>query len=358
MSPTSQLAPFPIRCPFCATGGISIARLFESRYNRPLHALLQCANAACSAELPLIDGLPVLMPDPRRFIAENAANLLRRSDCPAELETLIGECAGPGLWPDAITSQLSSYCWGHYGDLDPDQAAFPGPAHQGLPHLIRTLLSDAASLGQLPDGPVLDLGCAVGGGTLTLASTLERRTIGIDINIPMLRLAHNAIASGTLTYPLRRNGLLYTQRTCPLPAAALHLASFMLADASQLPFPDASAALIIAFNTLDSTASPLALLAEAQRVLKPGGRLILTCPFDWSGAVTPPEAWLGGHSPRSTLAGDPAKTLRAVLTPGAHQSSLDHFSINSTRDDLTWSVRHHDRSTTAYTLHTLIATRR
>jgi len=90
-------------------------------------------------------------------------------------------------------------------------------------------------------------------------------------------------------------------------------------------------------------------------VLQEHGKMVMACPYDWSTAATPLEAWLGGHSQRSPTAGSSEAVLRSLLTPGAHPSSLGTLKLLAERDGLTWHVRLHDRSTMTYCLHLVAA---
>lgn len=53
----------------------------------------------------------------------------------------------------------------------------------------------------------------------------------------------------------------------------------VFADAARLPFGDESVDCIVLFEVLEHVAEPRSALAEAARVLRPGGRLLLTMPF-------------------------------------------------------------------------------
>lgn len=54
----------------------------------------------------------------------------------------------------------------------------------------------------------------------------------------------------------------------------------LCADGYQLPFPDASFQVVLLIAVLEHTREPWRLLAEARRVLKPGGRAIMVVPND------------------------------------------------------------------------------
>ena len=51
--------------------------------------------------------------------------------------------------------------------------------------------------------------------------------------------------------------------------------------ASPLPFRDGSVDCVTAFEVLEHVPEPAAVLAEASRILKPGGLLMLSVPFQW-----------------------------------------------------------------------------
>jgi ubiquinone/menaquinone biosynthesis C-methylase UbiE len=104
------------------------------------------------------------------------------------------------------------------------------------------------SLGQA----VLDVGCGTGAFLASLCSTApSTRTIGVDLVPAMLAVAHRKVGS-----------------------AALLAAS----DAERLPFRAASFDLVVSISSFHYWPRPHLCLAEIARVLRPGGRLVLT---DW-----------------------------------------------------------------------------
>ena len=92
-------------------------------------------------------------------------------------------------------------------------------------------------------------------------------------------------------------------------------------------------------------------------MLRPGGKTVIACPYDWSPHATAVEAWLGGHSQRSPMEGACESVLRTLLTPGAHPGSINSLKLSGERDQLPWHVRLHERSTMTYQLHMVAATR-
>jgi arsenite methyltransferase len=111
------------------------------------------------------------------------------------------------------------------------------------------------SLGPLyPGEAVLDIGCGAGVDTLVAAHLVGPggRVVGIDVTFAMLERAQAHLAR--LGWPQ---------------------VSFQEADAEALPFPDAEFDAIISNGVFNLTTNKAQALAEAHRVLKPGGRLLL-----------------------------------------------------------------------------------
>jgi ubiquinone/menaquinone biosynthesis C-methylase UbiE len=106
-------------------------------------------------------------------------------------------------------------------------------------------------------GTVLDLGCGTAGLLPRLAEWDARvdRYLGADLSAEMLLAATARVSRATI------------------PAALL------AADTAALPLRDASVDTVVSASTLHDWAEPERALAEARRVLRPGGRLLLV---DWA----------------------------------------------------------------------------
>jgi ubiquinone/menaquinone biosynthesis C-methylase UbiE len=108
-------------------------------------------------------------------------------------------------------------------------------------------------------GRVLDVGC----GTGALVPRLREWNahldtyVGVDVSVPMLERAAERLRDG--------------------PPAPRH--RLIAADAEALPFHDAEFDTVVSASSLHSWDDPEAGLAEARRVIAPGGRLLL---LDWS----------------------------------------------------------------------------
>jgi SAM-dependent methyltransferase/uncharacterized protein YbaR (Trm112 family) len=335
-----HFARFRPVCPGCRGEGpgvpVVIGVEWTSDEDSIEHGTLHCPS--CLREYPILDGMPILVPNPREFVSQNAPALLQRDDLPAAAEALVGECAGQGSFFDSSRQHLSTYAWGHWSDLDPDERG----AASGLLGLLEAGLRHAALV-----GPVLDLGCAAGRSTFELASRTDDLVLGCDVHIPMLRLARRVLADGSVRYDRRRVGLVYDRRQFAVPVRRENV-DFWVADALAMPFPDGVVGTYTSFNLLDCLQNPYGHLTLLAKLLPPGGFGILATPFDWSVTATPVEHWLGGHGPRTPQAGSSTEMLRALLTPGGHPGSIPGLELVASEDDLPWAVRLHERATMAY----------
>lgn len=317
---------------------------------RILEGILTCSDAACMAEYPILDGIPLLVPDVRGFIARNASAILDRSDLSETLESLVGDCCGPQSEFDLRRQHLGSYAFDHYGDLDPSEHLADGPAAPGsVRGLLHRGLNEAFPI---PPGPVLETGCAVGRTTFELAQATEDLVLGVDLNFDMLRLASRVLSRGIVRYPRRRIGMVYDRREFPVAFPDAHRIDFWACDATALPIVSREFALVVSLNLLDCVGSPVDHLREIGRVLTPEGRAILCTPYDWSPTATPVEGWIGGHSQRSAYRGEAEPLLRRLLAEGdahgIHRLDIRHDG------SVPWSVRVHERGAMTYLSHLVI----
>lgn len=98
---------------------------------------------------------------------------------------------------------------------------------------------------------VLDIGCGTGYGSRELAQTAASVT-GIDVS---------------------EEAIQHAQENYSQPAL-----EFRAASAEHLPFPDASFDLVVAFEVIEHLSDWSSMLAEALRVLAPGGQFVVSTP--------------------------------------------------------------------------------
>lgn len=106
-----------------------------------------------------------------------------------------------------------------------------------------------ARLTERPIGDLVDIGTGTG-RMLTLLGPYAQRAVGIDQSREMLAIARAAIERAGLRHAVVRQGDMYA-----------------------LPLPDASADVVVIHQVLHYAEQPGAAIAEAARILRPGGRL-------------------------------------------------------------------------------------
>ncbi len=343
-------------CPRCLAAGLDtdplqLHRVDAERDDVVLSGSLLCPNPQCLLEFPIIDGIPVLTPNPAQTLSDQIDVITRREDLPQATRSMLGDAAGQGSQWDTSRQHLSIYGWDAYGEFaraNNVRAASP-------PGAVARTVHHALSRAPARRGNTLDLGCSVGRSTFELAAAGQGLVLGVDLSFSMLAFAQRALLRDNVTFDVRRVGVVYDEVTCDTAFASAPLCDFWLCDATVLPFKAASLDHLAAFNVLDCLPSPLGTLQEIDRLLSPGGDAILTTPYDWSIAATPVEQWLGGHSQRGGVQGDSAAMLRSLLTPGAHPQSLPGLQLVAEEAYLPWQTRLHDRSTVSYDAHLTIA---
>ena len=350
-------------CPRCRLehgreAPVELARVEQEQGETVLEGALHCSDQSCQLEYPIIDGIPLLLPDVRRYISDNLFHLHARDDLAAATESLLGDGAGPGSAFDATRQHLSTYAWDHYGDLDPSETSGTDDLHSPRPGAtVRCLEQGLALLPASPDGPILDLGCSVGRTAFTLASRTDDLVLGIDVNHSMLRLAQRVLTDGVVRYPRRRVGIVFDRRELEAQLEGADRVDFWACDALALPFGAGVFGLAVAMNVIDNVSSPLDLLATVVHAVRPGGSAVIATPYDWTTAATPAQAWIGGHSQRGPDGGASEPLLRTLLTPGAHPQSPAGLRLVGELDDVAWHARLHDRSVVHYRSHLLAVDR-
>jgi SAM-dependent methyltransferase/uncharacterized protein YbaR (Trm112 family) len=317
-----------------------------------LAGILHCSNPACRHEYPIIDGIPIIVPALQALLAERIIELLLRDDLDPALESLIGDALGPGSWFDVMRQTISTYAWDGWADLDPAETATttgprPGAARRCLGRLLE-LAGPAPIVTR-----ALDIGCGAGRTAFDLAVRHpEALVLGLDTNLALLRLARRA-AYGTLSYARRRIGLVFDRHSFAVSLPDANRADFWACDALALPFAPATADLAAALNVLDCVAEPRQLLAGLAATVRPGGRVLLATPYDWSTRATPVETWIGGHSQRADHAGAAEPFLKQLLTEGAHPRSVSGLTVLGEDLNWPWQTRLHDRAAVQYRAHLL-----
>lgn len=344
-------------CPACRKKGGHhelVVNLVEDESGEDILAgILGCPW--CGAEFPIVDGLPVIVPDVRSYVQDNLFYIMARDDLTPAVESLLGDASGAGSGLDSIRQHVSSYTWDHWADFDPEEVEpVPGGV---LPGSVARVLAAGLEMvsADLPEGPILDVGCGAGRSAVDAAACTGRRILGIDMSTPLARVSRSAAVQYRVDYGRRRVGLVYDRRCFDLPRHSDGLVDVWICDALCLPFAAETFALAISLNVLDCLTDPQLGLSEIARVLQQGGEALLSVPFDWAGHVTPLEKWIGGHSQRGQHHGG----AEAILDLMLNEVTLETGAMRrkTPARDVPWHVRLHERSCMHYRAHLVSAQR-
>lgn len=235
-------------------------------------------------------------------------------------------------------AMLGQYCEFHYGDDYFGVANFPSACAR---------LCLEAMEGR-KKGKALDLGCAVGRGTFELAKGFDFVT-GLDFSARFIRLGIELQERGEVTYQLKGEGELHTNKTVTLEGLGLagpaKKVEFFQADACNLKPLWSGYDLIFAGNLIDRLYDPAKLLSTVHKRLNDRGLLILASPYTWLEEYTPKESWVGGLEkegkpfttleglkemlgPRFTMIGEP-RDLEFVIreTPRKFQHTVSQVTV-------------------------------
>lgn len=307
-------------CPRCLRAGADASALVlglvtDQSDDDIVTGSLSCPEPTCRQEYPIIDGIPVLVPDVRGWMQVHHAEVLARRDLDPATESVLGDCLDPAGSFNQTRHHVSIYAADHYGTdgLPPVGASSPAMSVHDL------LTAGLETIRQLPNGPVLDLGCSVGGTTLRMSALApDRPVLGMDLSWGMLRLGRDALTNGRVTFSLKDVGLVYRRVRRDLDSLPGPLVDFWIGDALWPPFPPATFGSVIALNLLDCVQSPVQALVSIDRILTPQGCCLVATPYDWTIGATPIEGWIGGHSQRSADMGLPERRMAAILRGGDH----------------------------------------
>lgn len=316
-------------CPACgARGEVRPLTLVDPRMRQDdvESGLLACPSPDCRAAYPILQGAPILVADLSSWLTSNLHLVLQGDVDHAGVDALLARALGPDTAFAMIRQQAASYGYDHYGDLDPASCR-----EDVAPGGVRQLAAQLLDLLPTARGPALDLGCAAGRTSFDLADRTGDRVIGIDLNWPLLKIGRGVIDHGHVRYPHRHMGNRYEPRLFPAPLDPHGRVDFWVADALNLPFAAGTFGLAAALNLLDCVTSPGGVVQEANRVLAPGGQMILATPFDWAPHATPSSAWQEeGDLP--ALVASAFSPAPCPLQPAAPPQ------------EIAWRVRLHERS--------------
>ena len=212
----------------------------------------------------------------------------------------------PTLGPYENTRDLSKYLLMHYGRIDD---VFERPHHPlATSHGYPQRLSDLLELCALRSGTrvrrALDAGCSVGGVAHALGGWVEERVTGIDVSPRSIDVARTLHRHGCGTFSVVQQGP-YTREVhvrVPVPGEGRARVDFEVGDACDLGLLGETTRGVdaaVLSNVLDRVADPercLRQFTDSDAFLRPGGLLMVACPWSWYPAYSDPERWLGSSS--------------------------------------------------------------
>jgi SAM-dependent methyltransferase len=221
-----------------------------------------------------------------------------------------GQCGLLRLSPQPTNAELAAYYPATYW-FDPGQSA----AGRFEETYRRTVLRDhvgfvaKALRNAAGQGPVLDVGC---GGGLFLGMLRERgfRVLGLDLSTEAAALA---------------------ARRHRIPAIA--------GDLTAAPIAPESCAAITMFHVLEHVHQPRDYLAEARRLLRPGGRLIVQVPnaASWQFALLG-RKWNGVDAPRHMFLFRDRDLQKLIEAAGFEIERKKYFSLRDNPAGLATSL--------------------
>lgn len=141
----------------------------------------------------------------------------------------------------------------------------------------------------------LDVGCGAGRMTAELAIQGARLAVGIDTSLAMVHISRTIVCSRGDKFVFEFPGSKQTLRRASIDTLGVSNCAFALMDAQALAFPTNSVGFIVCANVLHRVSEPRLVLAELQRILSPGGYLLLSNNFDWQTSFTENSRWLTQH---------------------------------------------------------------
>jgi 5-histidylcysteine sulfoxide synthase/putative 4-mercaptohistidine N1-methyltranferase len=200
---------------------------------------------------------------------------------------------------------VSKYIEFHYGDAVADLK---------IPNFGVACVEEVAkSLTGRTTERALDLGCATGRSAFELAKHFDY-VEAVDLSVRLIEAPSNLQKSGRQRYVCTDEGDLNCYREIQLDhfegySDIKDKIAFMQGDACNLVDKYNDYDLVFASNMLDRLYDPAKFLETIKSRIRPGGLLVIVCPYTWDEKYTPREKWLGGFKANT---GENYSTLEGI----------------------------------------------
>lgn len=155
-----------------------------------------------------------------------------------------------------------------------------------------TKLGGFASTFMRPGGISIDIGCGAGRLCVELARRGADIVLGVDKSVRMIEACSAIVCASNNEFGFEFSASKTGTNSGSIPSYGLQNCLFSVMRAEALACCDASVDFLICANVLHRVKDPSRLLLEIRRVLKPGGRALMTNNYDWQSAFTPEACWL------------------------------------------------------------------
>ncbi len=325
-----------------------------------LEAILRCDG--CKRTYPVVCGISILMDKLPQYLRRNYSVIVGCCRSQASLSdemqaallnyVLLDLKSGEEeLFPRArrytreteldFLAETGPYLCNHYDDLG-SLARRSDPLYDFLkaystrnPHAV--LEDFATRYGNGGQGLAVDIGCHVGGFT-ALQAQRSRFVYGVDISFESLLLGSQILKGRPQKmdrYRLYQEGKRYRWRD--LDAPHCQNVEFVVAAGENLPLKASSVDTVSSCNVVDIVQQPLKLVDEKVRVLKKGGLLLLSDPYEFYGVRFKRLETRSRKSP-----------LRVIK-----QKLASQIRIVQEEDDIPWITQKYNRGYMIYYNHCL-----
>lgn len=195
--------------------------------------------------------------------------------------------------------EISRYLLMHYGQFGDvfDRPDHPLAFAHNYPRRLSELLRSCAVSTQTRVDRALDVGCNVGGVAHALSEWVADLVIGVDISQRSIEVARSLTrgCGGIFSVPQLGPFTREVQIELPEPTGRARV-EFEVGDACKLRSIGRGFDAVLVSNVLDRVTDPVACLAQLTNstdVLRPGGLLMVACPWSWYTEFSKPGRWLG-----------------------------------------------------------------